>query len=265
MVVPLEVVEVVAAEAVAGAAEVNMNQKKITFQWHITDVCNYRCKHCYQDAYSDIGLPYHLMIGILDKMEIFVSQLSVKFGKVKGHINFTGGEPFLQSDFIPLIEEVSRRNIFSFAILSNGFLLPDNELIRLVASKPSFIQISLDGDEEMNDSIRGKGSFKDVIHALKKYNKLKIPVLISFTANAKNFRLFSVVVNIARKHKVQRVWSDRYLPSADNDELQLNTGQVQEFFSLMAKEKVKSRYHIFSKTFIVITIFVMIIKFPAFL
>ena len=242
------VVAVLVVVVVVAAAEVDMITKKITFQWHITDVCNYRCTHCYQDSYINSGLSIMQMIGLLDKMEYFVSQLSVKYGKTIGHINFTGGEPFLHPDFISLLEEVSKRKKFSFAILSNGYLMADSELRKLVDTKPSFIQISLEGDEKMNDSIRGIGTFKEITRGLQKYRDLKVPVLISFTANAKNYKLISAVVKIARKYKVHKVWSDRYLPSKPDDELLMNTAQVQEFFSIMAKEKEKMKYKIFSNT-----------------
>ncbi len=28
--------------------------KEFAFQWHITNICNLRCKHCYQEDFNDI-------------------------------------------------------------------------------------------------------------------------------------------------------------------------------------------------------------------
>ena len=56
--VVVEVVQVVAVEAVAVVEIKNMNRllpNYITFQWHLTDQCNFRCKHCYQTDYTNNG------------------------------------------------------------------------------------------------------------------------------------------------------------------------------------------------------------------
>lgn len=225
-----------------------MLPSRITIQWHLTEICNYRCKHCYQESYQNNGASYNELIDYLNKITEFILKLSNKQNHFKAHINFTGGEPFLKENFLNLLQEVNNSSLFSFGILSNGFLLPESELKILKELKPRFIQISLEGNEAINDEIRGKGSFKDVIRAIKAYNKLKIPVLISFTANAKNYKSFPEVVKICRKHKVHKIWTDRYLPKNINDDLSLSTNQVKDFFQIILNEQKNHSLHFYSKT-----------------
>jgi len=221
---------------------------RLTIQWHLTDVCNYRCKHCYQESYQDKGANLGKLITSLNKIEKFVDQLSTPQKKVKTHFNFTGGEPFLKDNFLDLLREVDSKRKFSFAILSNGFLLQNKELQLLKELKPRFVQISIEGNEYINDSIRGKGAYQTAIKAIKTYKKFKIPVFISFTANAINYKYFPEVVKTGRKLNVDKVWTDRYLPFGKNDNLLMNTNQVKEFFALILQERKNKIFHPFSKT-----------------
>lgn len=230
--------------------EQRFKQNKFTFQWHITDVCNYRCQHCYQSEYTNIGESFNTQISFLNKIKEFVVKIKKANTNLQPHINFTGGEPFLREDFLDLLQKTRELNLFSFGILSNGLLLSKEKLKILAKLKPSFIQISLEGNKEINDSIRGKGSYNDIINAVKTYSKLKIPVVISFTANSMNYKYYSDVVKFARKYKASKVWTDRYLPISKSDELLMSTEQVEELFGTILKEQKKNKKIFFSKTLV---------------
>jgi len=219
---------------------------KIIFQWHLTDKCNFRCAHCYQESYQDNGLSFDRLLSILDQLSAFVSACKLEHKNVKAHINFTGGEPFLKTDFLDLLQETVSREMFTFGILSNGFLLPEHQLIELKALKPEFVQISLEGNEEMNNQIRGKGTYQQIIQSIKTYSKLGIRVLLSFTANAQNYTHFAEVVKVAKKYNAYKVWTDRYIPSQPNDPLALGSLQTKDFFQTIHKEQ--NKFQLFNKT-----------------
>jgi len=222
--------------------------QRMTFQWHLTDQCNYRCKHCYQDSYTYAGVSFEVQLQLLEQMKDFVRKASEVNENFVAHINFTGGEPFIRTNFLDLLKAARESKLFSFGILSNGFLLEPDKLQELKTLKPSFIQISLEGNERVNDSIRGRGSYSEILEAIKAYHRLKIPVMISFTANAENYKQFPAVVKIARRLKVYKVWTDRYLPSSENDPLEMTTEQAKELFNIILHEQNKSKFHIFSNT-----------------
>jgi radical SAM protein with 4Fe4S-binding SPASM domain len=206
--------------------------------------------HCYQSSYDNDGVEFSTLNLFLNKLSEFVEVSSKSNGKVKAHINFTGGEPFLKKDFLKLIKTTSDKKIFSFGILSNGFLPSNAEIEELKSYHPKFVQISLEGNKALNDQIRGEGSFDQVVTAIKTYNRLKIPVMLSFTATSLNYKYFPDVVKIARKYNVYKVWTDRYLPNSKNDFLMLAEEQSREYFNILQSEKQKSKYHIFSKTIV---------------
>lgn len=221
---------------------------RIIFQWHITEQCNFRCRHCYQKEYDYEGLSLKELIKILEKLEDFVRE-SFKEGYTnKAHINLTGGEPFLRNDLTDLIDKINESGLFSFGILSNGYF-PSEEKIQLLKSQnPKFVQISLEGRRKLNDAIRGKGSYDIIIHALETYRKIGIPVMISFTANSENYLEYPHIVSISRKYKAFKVWTDRYLPNGTKDALQMSTEQFKKLGELIKKETRKEKYFVFSKT-----------------
>lgn len=210
---------------------------RFTFQWHITDTCNLRCKHCYQNNYTEKGLPLEQLLAIGHQLHDFVKKNNIK----NAHINFTGGEPFLRTDIAELLIEINKYKTFSFGILSNGYIPSNSTLDRLKPTPLKFIQISLEGKEKTNDRIRGKGSYQQVKQALKTYGKYKIPTMLSFTANTENYKEFHHVVKTARKYKAFKVWTDRYLPLGNSDTLQLSTQQFKELGGILVKERKKIR------------------------
>lgn len=214
-----------------------------TFQWHITEQCNNRCRHCYQNEYSDKGLSMDNIAKVLENIVSFISDASNAHSKkVKAHINYTGGEPFLREDILDIIKHTMSFKMFEFAILSNGYLIDDEKIARLKTYDPKFIQISLEGNKKVNNKIRGPQSYDKIIKACKHYKQFNIPVIISFTANKENYKYFSQIVDIARKYGVKKVWTDRYLPVNRNDKIMMNIDETKAFFQSISKAQKKYKY-----------------------
>lgn len=194
--------------------------ERFVIQWHITHMCNLRCSHCYQQEYQS-HTPTEQLYGILDKICRFLE------GKTCiGQINLTGGEPLLHPEFFPLAREIRNRG-FRLGILTNGTLI-DGELARKLAGlEPVFVQVSLDGNEQTHDAIRGGGSFRRTLAGIDLLKKHRIRVLVSFTAQKENYREFPELAAICRKHRVDKLWWDRVVTDneRDREEKALSTGE----------------------------------------
>jgi radical SAM protein with 4Fe4S-binding SPASM domain len=119
----------------------------------ITDACNLRCKHCY--------------IGKSGNNELAVDQVAKvlrEFEEMQGlRVLITGGEPLLHSKFQEINEMLP--DLFIRKVLfTNGVLLKKENLRTL---KVDEIQVSLDGLETAHDKIRGTGTFKKSMEAMK--------------------------------------------------------------------------------------------------
>ena len=134
-------------------------------QWHITNLCNLRCQHCYQYDFSrENDLDWTGLKRVADNFLI-----TIKEWDKTACIHLTGGEPLLKPELFPLLEYLDQNPLIDeLGIITKGLLF-DQETIKKLSAFPKLkkIKISLDGvDEETNDSIRGRGNFSKVIQNL---------------------------------------------------------------------------------------------------
>lgn len=201
-------------------------------QWHIIHRCNLQCVHCYQDDY-DAMMTYDQMIGALDKYEKYIGLYGYE-----GQINLTGGEPLLHPDFMKLSGEIRNRGI-RLGILTNGTLIDEKMAQDLASLSPVLVQVSLDGPEEIHDSIRGKGQYKRAIEGIDHLVSQGIKVNVSFTAMKHNIMHFEELARELAGHGIHKLWWDRVV--TDDETLYLSTiefrGLVEKTLKLQKKYK----------------------------
>lgn len=116
--------------------------------WNITQACNLRCKHCYQDAGprpADDELTLAEKIRLVDEM----AAEGVPF------LAIAGGEPLVCNDLWPVLDHASRRGIH-LSIATNGTLLTPATVHRLIASGVKYTEVSVDSlNPEEHDVFRG--------------------------------------------------------------------------------------------------------------
>ncbi len=138
-------------------------------------LCNLTCSHCFISC-----SPHNHAFGFLDLATVRrVLDESVRLG-VKEYY-FTGGEPFLNRDLVPILELTLRYG--PATVLTNGTVLRDEWLRRLRAAEEASpysleFRVSLDGfTAAANDPLRGAGTFERIlagIHALTTHGFLPI-------------------------------------------------------------------------------------------
>ncbi len=149
-----------------------------TLQWHITQVCDLHCRHCY-DRSDRKTLDLKQAIRVLDDLYSFCQQMHV-FTQV----TFTGGNPLLYPHFNALYKEAADRG-FMTAVLGNP--MPKHRIEEMLAiQKPEFYQVSLEGLREHNDYIRGQGHFDRVFDFLDLLKELKIYSMVMLTLTRAN-------------------------------------------------------------------------------
>ncbi|HHT9118487.1 MAG TPA: PqqD family peptide modification chaperone, partial [Candidatus Hypogeohydataceae bacterium YC38] len=129
---------------------------------YINNACNLRCTHCLVESSpkGETGLPTDALLELIRQAKALgVTQFY-----------FTGGEPFLRPDLFRLISYATQGGSRA-TILTNGVLLGQKTVKWLSTFPPGSIklQISLDGSNpEVNDPIRGRGSFEAIIRGVRK-------------------------------------------------------------------------------------------------
>lgn len=126
---------------------------------NVTNSCNLRCLTCFKDA----GRPYTDEMST-EKMLHTINEIS-DLGV--GCIVVSGGEPFRRPDIFEILSHIAALKITTL-LITNGTLIDEEAARQLGTIRPKIVQISLDGScPEVNDRIRGRGSFEKTIKAAK--------------------------------------------------------------------------------------------------
>jgi len=211
--------------------------KRFVLQWHLSERCNLKCLHCYQEKHKPVELGYEQLVSIYNQFKELLKKL-----KMKGHINITGGEPLCNPYFFKILDLIKEdSDNISFSVLTNGTLITEDVAKKIKSYNPYYVQVSLEGGKKTNDYIRGKGTYKSIAKGIINLRSQDIFTSISFTANKLNYKEFPKVVKYARKYQVNNVWSDRYIPLGDSEDknLALNFNETREYLSIMNNERTK--------------------------
>mgnify|MGYP001770694413 FL=1 len=147
---------------------------------YLTRACNLRCTTCYVSASTP--LPNELnaseWIKVVDKL----SELGVRY------LYLLGGEPLLllNRGLLDIIRR-GKENGMIVSLSTNGTLVSEEAAIKLRDSGVDQVQVSLDGPNPVvNDAIRGHGSFRKAINAVKRLENAGVAVTLSYTVTIIN-------------------------------------------------------------------------------
>jgi len=182
------------------------------FQWHITNLCNLRCEHCYQDDFSakrDLD-----WLGLRKVSDNLLDTL--REWDQKACIHVTGGEPLLRPDLFHLLGHLDQEQaVDELGIITNGLLIDRETMRRLsIFSKLKKIKISLDGaDAETNDALRSKGVFEKVMRNISLTREEKrFEVMVMFTVMKRNFRNLPSLFKLCQDSGIHGLIIERFVP-----------------------------------------------------
>ncbi|HKP94521.1 MAG TPA: radical SAM protein [Fibrobacteria bacterium] len=127
-------------------------------------VCNLACTHCFISC-SPSNRTHAMMDAA--SVEAYLEE-SERLGVREFY--FTGGEPFLNPELVPILAAALRRG--PATVLTNGTLITARRAgeLRAIADGSRYsleIRLSLDGcDAASNDRIRGPGTFERILEAI---------------------------------------------------------------------------------------------------
>lgn len=201
-----------------------------------------RCTHCYQEDYDKSKeLSFEELIKAFiqykEIIDFFNEQVNPK-EVVRPKLSLTGGEPFIREDFMDLLDVIcTHSEIIRISILTNGTLITKDIAKKLSDLGIFKVQVSIDGDEQTHDSIRGKDSFKKAMAGIKHLVDSEIITAISFSAHKQNYKIFPKVVEIAKNSGADFIWSDRIIPTGSGkDLLILSKEETKEYVEMLAQQ-----------------------------
>ncbi|MDR2434044.1 MAG: radical SAM protein [Treponema sp.] len=137
----------------------------------LTPACNLRCVMCGQygekGIMKDCAAEETKKILPMETWKKFIDEIAPQ----RPVTYIWGGEPFLYPDLIPLARYMVEKGLF-VSVNTNGTLM-ERYAEDIVRDRWSTIFISLDAFRDVNDAMRGKGSYDRVIAGLKAINREK--------------------------------------------------------------------------------------------
>lgn len=207
--------------------------KYFSFQWHITDDCDQRCKHCY--IFSENNCKTLDSMNWEQLQDTFYNCLD--FCKVYDRLPYfyiTGGDPILHSNFRELLKLLKAHEI-PFTILGNPFHLNDEVCRELKSLGCEKYQLSLDGMRETHDWFRKPGSFDITLEKLDCIKRAGIRAVVMTTVSGTNIdEIPDIIDTVADKADVFAF--ARYCPTSEEKDTNIEPLRYRELLQLCDKK-----------------------------
>ena len=183
------------------------------FQWHITDECDQRCKHCY--IFSEghpklVEMPWERLVAVLANVE----RMAARMQRLP-YLYITGGDPILHSCFWSCLDLVHSKGI-PFTIMGNPFHLTDEVCQRLKSLGCRKYQLSLDGLRDTHDRFRKHGSYDATLQAIETIRRNGMHCAIMSTISATNIDEIPELIDVVVEHKADIFAFGRYCPTNED-------------------------------------------------
>ncbi len=172
--------------------------KRPVVVWNVTRRCNLKCVHCYAHA-KNISFDNELSTDqgkeLIDDLADFGSPVML----------FSGGEPLVRKD-LPQLAAYAVEKGMRAVISTNGTLITATMARTLKEIGLSYVGISLDGMQEINDRFRGvPGAFNSALEGIKNSQDAGIKVGLRFTINKFNVNEIPKIFQLLEEMDIPRV------------------------------------------------------------
>ncbi len=181
------------------------------FQWHITDACDQRCKHCYiyaEGAPPQVTMTYETAKTVVRQM----LSLCERIGR-EPYVYLTGGDPILHPDFWRIMALLHDRGIRT-AIMGNPFHLTPEVCAHMRELGCVKYQVSLDGLCETHDAFRKPGSFDTTLAAIPVIQGAGMWANVMTTVSSRNMSEVPELIDLVASLGVDVYAFGRYCPTS---------------------------------------------------
>ncbi|HBF33078.1 TPA: 12,18-didecarboxysiroheme deacetylase [Candidatus Sumerlaeota bacterium] len=203
--------------------------KKPVVVWNVTRRCNLKCVHCYAHA-RDLASPDELST----RQGLAVLAALAQFGSPV--VLFSGGEPLMRPDLLELAGHAVSKGMRA-VISTNGTLITPAVARELKTIGLSYVGISLDGMEPVNDRFRGvKGAFGKALEGIHACQQAGVKVGLRFTMNRLNVEEIPAIFDLLEKFEIPRICFYHLVYAGRGSKLveeALTHGQTRELVDLI--------------------------------
>ena len=187
------------------------------FQWHITEACDQRCRHCYIYALGSHAkfkeMALEDMVTVIETCKAFCE----KAGRLP-YLYITGGDPILHPQFWTLMKILKLAGI-PFALMGNPFHLTAEVCRKLKEYGCRKYQLSLDGLRQTHDWFRKPGSFDCTLEKIACLKRAGIRAVIMTTVSGTNIGEIPELIDTVVAHKADVFAFSRYCPTSEEKDV----------------------------------------------
>lgn len=200
--------------------------------WEITHQCNYGCSYCIFSCNNK------KITNELTTEECFhvIDELVLHGFK---HLKITGGEPFIRKDIIEILKYASDK--LTTDISTNASLITASTVEKLNEINLKMIHVSLDGNKDEHESVRGKNTYDRTIRGLKALEKSKNKVRIGSVIHFNNQADLENLIIDSQKVKADEIIFSIMEPVEGQDKSLVRTLSNEELLEQL--EQLKDKYH----------------------
>ncbi len=209
--------------------------------WNFTNLCNLKCRHCYQDAGKlSPQLTLRERLAVIEELEWnFVPVLA-----------FAGGEPLVDPDFFPVAQKAASREIY-LSVATNGVLLSRDMCKRLKESGVSYVEVSLDSSfPEYHDRFRGiPDLWKKTVQGIENAIEVGLLVGIAPTITRENLHDLADLYRLACALGAHRFYAFNFIPTGrgkDIGESDLSPEEREVMLEVLYQCLLEKRITVFS-------------------
>lgn len=160
---------------------------------HPTNRCNLQCIHC---CNRHNWVPKEKEIST-ELIKDFLNQ-TLEFTDENPSLSIIGGEPLLEPEKVLEIAQHARNIGFDVIGISTNATLITREFAKRAKELNMEVQVSVDGvTPDENDRIRGKGTFKKILKAIKILKEEGVFVITNYTCTIDNYQSLEKYFNLA--------------------------------------------------------------------
>ena len=208
--------------------------------FEVTSRCNARCEHCGSscgDFVPKDEMTYEEIIGVMDDVAEHYNPKDIMFF-------FTGGEPLVRKDFFELTDYANKLG-FAWGITTNGMLIDEEVVKKMVETNMSSVSVSIDGLKETHEKFRKvPGSFDKILKGIKLMHESNaIPVVqVTTCVSKKNIHELEEMHKLMKEIGIKNwriITVDPIGRAKDNDELLLSPDQYKQVFHFMLEKRIE--------------------------
>lgn len=215
--------------------------------WEITTRCNLRCRHCY--LHNELKFPFVELADELGTEECL--KIVEQFDEANTFLVEVvgGGEPFCRPDIMVILRQLGEKKFWT-RVVTNGTLLTEEIVQTLVDIDIQRMAVSLESPvPEVNDTIRGKGSFEKAVRGINYLTDFGIPFRIQMTVNRLNYKDIEEMITFCLDVGAEEISLNPYAtcPTTNPFSASLALEREQYFSAARTVAELKRKY---SPTFV---------------